>query len=144
MRERRLRRAALAAVIVLPWMAHSAAGAERLDYFGAQACAGCHAAQFEVWKGPHHTLAMQLAFAATMLGDSSGAKLEHLGITTIFFRDGDKLMVRTDDPDGALHDYPTAYTFGVYPQQQYLIAFQAGAIRRWVSRYRVGQPGAPP
>src|SRR6516165_4770363 len=32
-------------------------------------------------------------------------------------------MVRTDGPDGALRGYPIAYTFGVYPLQQYLITF---------------------
>ena len=36
-------------------------------------------------------------------------------------RDG-KFFVRTDGPDGKLHEYPIAYTFGVYPLQQYLIA----------------------
>ena len=35
-------------------------------------------------------------------------------------------MVRTEGPDGALHDYAIAYTFGVYPLQQYLIAFPGG------------------
>jgi hypothetical protein len=29
-------------------------------------------------------------------------------------------VVRTDSPDGALHDYEIKYTFGVYPLQQYL------------------------
>ena len=35
-------------------------------------------------------------------------------------------MVRTDGPDGKLADYEIAYTFGVYPLQQYLIAFPGG------------------
>ena len=35
-------------------------------------------------------------------------------------------MVRTEGPDGALHDYEIAYTFGVYPLQQYLIEFPGG------------------
>jgi predicted CXXCH cytochrome family protein len=47
-------------------------------------------------------------------------------------------MVRTDGPDGALHDYPIAYTFGVYPLQQYLIAFPGGRLQAlgiaWDSR----------
>jgi predicted CXXCH cytochrome family protein len=47
-------------------------------------------------------------------------------------------MVRTDGPDGALHDYPIAYTFGVYPLQQYLIAFPGGRYQAlgiaWDSR----------
>ena len=35
-------------------------------------------------------------------------------------------MVRTDGPDGALHDYEIAYTFGIDPLQQYLIMFPGG------------------
>jgi hypothetical protein len=73
-----------------------------------------------------------------MLGDFAGAQLEHFGVTTTFFRDGDKFMVRTDGPDRALHDYPIAYTFGVYPLQQYLIAFPGGRLQAlgiaWDSR----------
>jgi predicted CXXCH cytochrome family protein len=81
---------------------------------------------------------MQPATTATVLGDFADAKLEHFGVTTTFFRDGEKFMVRTDGPDGALHDYPIAYTFGVYPLQQYLIAFPGGRLQAlgiaWDSR----------
>ena len=47
-------------------------------------------------------------------------------------------MVRTDGPDGALHDYEIKYTFGVYPLQQYLIAMPGGRLQAfgiaWDSR----------
>jgi hypothetical protein len=72
------------------------------------------------------------------LGDFADAKLEQFGVTTSFFRDGDKFMVRTDGPDGVLRNYPIAYTFGVYPLQQYLIAFPGGRLQAlgiaWDSR----------
>jgi hypothetical protein len=127
---------ALAAVIVLGRVA--ARADEPPTYLGAQACAGCHAAEFDAWKGSHHALAMQKADAATVLGDFAGAQLEHFGVTTNFFRDADKFMVRTDGPDGALHEYPIAYTFGVYPLQQYLIAMPGGRLQAlgiaWDSR----------
>ena len=51
-----------------------------------------------------------------MLGDFCGTQLEQFGVTTTFFRDG----------DGAVHDSPISYTFGVSPLQQYLIAFSGG------------------
>ena len=115
------------AVLVL---AGSALLAVRADdqpgYVGTQVCAGCHAAQSEAWKGSHHALAMQPATSATVLGDFSGAQIEHFGVTTTFFRDGDRFMVRTDGPDGRQHEYPIAYTFGVQPLQQYLIEFPKG------------------
>jgi len=47
-------------------------------------------------------------------------------------------MVRTDGPDGVLHDYEIKYTFGVYPLQQYLIEMSGGRLQAlgiaWDSR----------
>jgi hypothetical protein len=109
---------------------------EPAGYLGAQACAGCHAPEFEAWKGSHHALAMQIATDATVLGDFSGARLEHFGATTTFFRDGDKFTVRTDGPDGAVHGYPVSYTFGVaFPGGR----FQALGIA-WDSRSKERGP----
>jgi predicted CXXCH cytochrome family protein len=131
--------AALAAMIMLAQPAPMAAGADQpATFIGAHACAGCHTAQFDAWKGSHHALAMQPATGATVLGDFANAQLEHFGVTSTFFRDGEKFMVRTDGPDGALHEYPIAYTFGIYPLQQYLIAFPGGRYQAlgiaWDSR----------
>jgi predicted CXXCH cytochrome family protein len=99
---------------------------DRPTYVGAQTCAGCHAAETDAWKGSHHALAMQPATEATVLGDFTGAQLEHFGVTTTFYRAGDRFMVRTDGPDGKQHEYRIAYTFGVQPLQQYLIEFPNG------------------
>src|SRR5271157_5451924 len=131
--------AALIVVVILTLPVPIAAGADQpATFVGAQACADCHTVQFDAWKGSHHALAMQKATEATVLGDFADAKLEHFGATTSFFRNGDKFMVRTDGPDGALHDYPIAYTFGVYPLQQYLIEFPDGRLQAlgvaWDSR----------
>ena len=133
------RQAALAAVVILTLNTPIGARAdEPATFVGAQACAACHTMQYEAWKRSHHALAMQKAAEATVLGDFAHAKLERSGVTTSFFRDGDNFMVRTDGPDGELHDYPIAYTFGVYPLQQYLIAFPGGRYQAlgvaWDSR----------
>jgi Cytochrome c554 and c-prime len=126
-------------IIMLPLIGGVAAQAEEPSSFvGVRTCAGCHAAQFDAWKGSHHALAMQPAAAPTVLGDFTGAQLEHFGVTTTFFRDGGKFMVRTDGPDRALHESPIAYTFGVYPLQQYFIAMPGGRLQAlgiaWNSR----------
>ncbi|MCW3473196.1 tetratricopeptide repeat protein [Limobrevibacterium gyesilva] len=109
-----------------------------MSFVGTQTCAGCHQAEAERWEGSHHALAMQRATEATVLGDFSGAGLEHFGVATTFSRAGATFMVRTDGPDGALHDYEIAYTFGVYPLQQYLIAMPGGRLQAlgiaWDSR----------
>ena len=111
---------------------------EPATFVGGEVSSGCHAAEAERWKGSHHALAMQKATQATVLGDFAGAQLEHFGVSTTFFRDGEKFMVRTDGPDGALHEYEIAYTFGVYPLQQYLIALPGGRLQAlaiaWDSR----------
>ena len=126
-------------IIMLPLIGGVAAQAEEPSSFvGVRTCAGCHAAQFDAWKGSHHALAMQPAAAPTVLGDFTGAQLEHFGVTTTFFRDGGKFMVRTDGPDRALHESPIAYAFGVYPLQQYFIAMPGGRLQAlgiaWNSR----------
>jgi predicted CXXCH cytochrome family protein len=113
---------------------------EPAGFVGGQVCAGCHAAETKAWKGSHHALAMQKATEATVLGDFADARLEHFGVATTFSRAGDKFLVRTEGPDGTLHEYPIAYTFGVDPLQQYLIAFPGGRYQAlgiaWDSRLR--------
>jgi hypothetical protein len=140
---RTLWQAALAVLIMLALPTSSSARAdEPATFVGAQACAGCHTAQYDAWKASHHALAMQQATQTTVLGDFADATLEHFGVTTSFFRNGDKLMVRTAGPDGTLHDYPIAYTFGVYPLQQYLIALPRRSAAG--ARHRLGQPAKRP
>jgi tetratricopeptide (TPR) repeat protein len=95
-------------------------------YVGVEICAGCHQTQAERWKTSHHALAMEKATPATVLGDFSGVSVENFGVVSRFSRVGDKFMVRTDGPDGVLHDYEIAYTFGIDPLQQYLIGFPDG------------------
>lgn len=101
----------------------AAAGA---TYVGSAKCRTCHEAEFKDWKGSHHERAMMAATDSTVLGDFNDASFESHGVTTRFFRRDGKFMVNTDGPDGKLHDYPVAYTFGVDPLQQYLIPFPGG------------------
>jgi predicted CXXCH cytochrome family protein len=96
------------------------------QYVGVEVCAGCHQPVAERWKKSHHALAMEKATPATVLGDFSGVSVENFGVVSTFSRVGDKFMVRTDGPDGKLHDYEIAYTFGIDPLQQYLIGFPGG------------------
>jgi Flp pilus assembly protein TadD len=108
------------------------------EYVGAPACGSCHAGQLNAWQDSHHDLAMQVAGEDTVLGDFDDATFEHAGVTTTFFRRDGRFIVRTEGPDGALHDYPVAYTFGVDPLQQYLVAFPRGRYQAltvaWDSR----------
>src|SRR5262249_38661897 len=51
------------------------------------------------------------------------------GVTTTFSRREGKYVVRTDGPDGVVRDFDVAYTFGVYPLQQYLLALPGGRLQ---------------
>ena len=108
------------------------------SFVGAAACASCHGRENALWRGSHHQLAMQQATDQTVLGAFNNVSFTSEAITSTFFRAGSKFMVRTDGPDGALHDYEIKYTFGVYPLQQYLIAIPGGRLQAlgiaWDSR----------
>ncbi|MGO4704627.1 multiheme c-type cytochrome [Microvirga sp. 2MCAF38] len=98
-------------------------------YVGGEACAGCHQVETTAWKTSHHALAMQHATEANVLGDFRDAKFVYGDVISTFFRRDDKFMVRTDGPDGALHDYDVKFTFGVTPLQQYLVELPGGRLQ---------------
>jgi predicted CXXCH cytochrome family protein len=109
-------------------------------FLGAKTCGGCHHDELNRWTGSHHELAMQPATDRTVLADFNNANFFTAGLTSSFFRRSKRFMVRTDGPDGALHDYEIKFTFGVYPLQQYLIAMPGGRLQSfgiaWDSRSR--------
>lgn len=81
---------------------------------------------------------MQPATDETVLGDFNDTTFTAYGVTSRFFREGDRFLVNTEGADGTLQDYEIAYTFGVHPLQQYLIAFPGGRYQAlgigWDSR----------
>lgn len=95
-------------------------------YVGGRACAACHKREHAQWAGSHHDLAMQEANEQTVLGDFNHATFEYFGVTSTFYERDKRLFVRTDGPDGHMHDYEITYTFGATPLQQYLIEFPGG------------------
>ena len=98
------------------------------EYVGASSCVSCHEAEYNLWRGSDHDLAMQEATPQTVLADFDDTTFEHHGVISTFSRRGDEFWVRTDGPDGELEDYKVAYTFGVDPLQQYLIEFPDGRL----------------
>ena len=98
-------------------------------FTGSSSCQACHADEHALWRGSHHDLAMQLPGPHTVLGNFDNASFNYNGITTRFFRQGDKFMVNTDGEDGKLHDFEVAYVFGVYPLQQYLLPLSRGRLQ---------------
>ena len=132
----------LAVASLLAWSRKQAASPPEIDaalttsistasttFAGSAACAGCHAEQYRPWQESQHALAMQVATEESVLGDFSGVKFTHMGITSEFFRRDGAFMVRTDGPDGRLADYELRHTFGIYPLQQYLLELPGGRLQ---------------
>ena len=103
--------------------------AEPANYVGRESCKSCHAQQDKLWQGSHHDLAMQHADDESVLGDFSDTAFDYAGISSRFYKKGQKFMVKTDGPDGKLHEYEISYTFGVIPLQQYLIELEDGRLQ---------------
>lgn len=118
---------ALGPLITLVWFATAAAASP--DYVGVDRCAQCHQREAALWRDSHHDLAMADATEQTVLGDFDNAEFSAQGVSSRFYRKDDDFLVRTDGPDGRLHDYKIRYTFGWYPLQQYLIEFPDGRLQ---------------
>ena len=92
-------------------------------FVGRSSCADCHQAEAAAYQGSHHDLAMDLATEETVLGDFNDATLEHDGMVSRMYRDGDRFMVYTEGEDGQMQDFEVKYVFGVEPLQQYMVEF---------------------
>mgnify|MGYP001404483987 CR=1 FL=1 len=109
------------------------------DFVDESACAGCHAAEAEAWRGTDHDLAMQAASEGTVLGDFSGVQLQGVQFHGVRFQDGatDVLFTRdergfaveTEGPDGQRARFDVAHVFGVDPLQQVLLPLPRGRLQ---------------
>ena len=95
-------------------------------FVGRDICVECHEQAASLYIGSDHDLAMQPANDKTVLGNFSNESFSHSDVTSTFSKPDGTYFVSTDGPDGALHEYPIAYTFGVRPLQQYLVELPGG------------------
>jgi predicted CXXCH cytochrome family protein len=107
-------------------------------YVGSEQCASCHEKETELWRESHHYQAMLPATEETVLADFSNTSFEYAGITSRFYKKGDRFFVETDNEKGELQEFEVSYTFGFYPLQEYLIPFPRGRYQAlnivWDSR----------
>ena len=85
--------------------------------------------EYDLWLGSHHDLAMQEVNNRAVLGIFGNKECDYYGLKTKFYKWDGKFIVRTDGPDGKIHDYEIKYTFGVYPLKQYLVEFPGGRLQ---------------
>src|SRR5574343_221404 len=111
-----------------------------LAMLAAQACASCHAAQYQAWAASQHAHSMQPMRRDTVLAPFAGETLRHGSVTSRFTREGERWWVQTDGADGKLQRFEVLHTFGVYPLQQYLVALEGRRLQAlataWDSRPR--------
>jgi len=100
-------------------------------FIGSKACASCHKGAYEKWQNSHHDLAMAVASDEMVRGDFNDATYfdKYSGVTSRFFREGEKFLVETERGDGDVERFEITHTFGVYPLQQYLIPFEGGRLQ---------------
>lgn len=96
-------------------------------YVGRSVCIDCHQDQAQLFANSHHNLAMNRATPETVLARFDGTTIEHYGLQSRVFMDGDKYMVTTEGPDGSMRDFEVKYVFGVTPLQQYMVEIEPPA-----------------
>ncbi len=106
-----------------------AAAAQEPAFIGSQRCGACHKEELSAWKGSHHDLAWTLPRDGHVLAPFSGETFSHKGVVSRFYRDGDRLRVSTDGPDGAQTDYDVKGVVGIAPLQQYLVETRPGGVQ---------------
>ncbi len=99
------------------------------NFVGREKCKSCHEAAFESWLGSDHDKAMDVANEVTVLGDFNDVVFTSKGMTSRFFRRGEKFFVNTEGPNGEFQDFEITHTFGVEPLQQYLVPFPGGRLQ---------------
>lgn len=95
-------------------------------YVGDVACITCHETEYNLWKGSHHELAMQIANDSTVLGDFNNIETTIDNVSYFFYKKEKNFMVRIKEIDNSEKEYKITYTFGVTPLQQYLVDFDKG------------------
>jgi predicted CXXCH cytochrome family protein len=123
----------VALVIWRGWPQHDErTAAVAATYVGSSTCAECHGGQAAAWRTSQHAKAMAPATAETVLASASE-----------FFTRDQTFHVHTAGPDGNTADFPVAYTFGLFPLQQYLIPLPGGRLQafRWAWDARDAKQG---
>ena len=117
-------------VFMLIAMYHSSIFAQS-EYVGSQVCSGCHAEQFNLWRGSHHDKAMNHADAANVLGDFNDITFEHQSVKSTFTKDEDHFYIEVQEDQGKKEKYPIVFTFGYFPLQQYLVDIGDGKLQAY-------------
>lgn len=98
-------------------------------YTGDESCKKCHKTEFYEWKKSDHYMSMLPPNDSTVSGDFNNVTFKADGVTSRFFKKGNKFFINTEGNDGKNHDFEVKYTFGYKPLQQYLVEFPGGRMQ---------------
>ena len=124
------------AILMYDWFSGLPADATA-QFVGGASCIECHQDQYDLFVGSHHDLAMDVANEETVLAKFDGTKIEHFGITSTVFRDGERFMVNTQGPDGQMQDFEVTMVFGCDPLQQYMVELKPARDADGHGQYQV-------
>ncbi|EOG3619392.1 TPA: tetratricopeptide repeat protein [Pseudomonas putida] len=93
-------------------------------------CQACHASQAQQWSQSHHSWSMRKPTADNVRGDfADQAFTDAAGVEVSFSTRNGTFYVNAENEQGRRQDFAVAYTFGVYPLQQYLIERPGGRLQ---------------
>ena len=98
-------------------------------FVGDQSCKKCHVTEFKEWKQSHHYMSMLAPNDSTVKGDFNNVTFTADGVTSRFYKKGNKFFINTEGDDGKNHDFEVKYIFGFTPLQQYLVQFPGGRLQ---------------
>ncbi|MEE9431865.1 MAG: multiheme c-type cytochrome, partial [Melioribacteraceae bacterium] len=118
------------AIIVLSIFACSKDSTKKIKqeakFIGKETCKSCHEEEYNSWVGSDHDKAMAVATDSSVLGNFNKSEFKFEGVTSKFYKKGNKFFVRTNGPHGKIGEFEITHTFGYKPLQQYLIPFENG------------------
>ncbi|MGQ1783771.1 MULTISPECIES: multiheme c-type cytochrome [unclassified Saccharicrinis] len=115
--------------VIRTYSGDDAEQAHEATYVGRETCVECHLNEYNEWVGSDHDRAMEHANDSTVLGDFNNQSLDYNGMTHRFYKRDGRFYVETDGESGQLEEFEIKYTFGYYPLQQYLVAFDKGRLQ---------------
>lgn len=102
---------------------------KNVGYMGDESCKKCHVSEHHDWKKSDHYMSMLLPSDSTVFGDFNNVTFTADGVTSRFFKKGEKFYINTEGDDGKKQDFEVKYIFGYKPLQQYLIQFPGGRLQ---------------
>jgi hypothetical protein len=90
------------------------------DYVGPEECGNCHLENYTSWKQHPHSRMNQLATAAAILGDFSGASIDYGGRRAVFRRQADDFFVEHFDGDTLMRRIRVTRVIGWRYEQDYV------------------------